>query len=75
MRHRHVRELPGDQRRRCAGRRLAPNFDYTGYCLIPGVLHAYKASADDLAGYVMPTRKRRHHDAHGSSHDDDGEHD
>ncbi len=57
------------------GGALAPNFDYTGYRLIPGVLHAYKASADDLAGYVMPTRKRRHHDAHDSSHDDDGEHD
>lgn len=22
--------------------------------LLPGVLHAYKASADDLAGYVLP---------------------
>jgi Esterase-like activity of phytase len=34
--------------------------------LLPGVLHAYKASASDLAGYVPPQRGRRGHD-----HDDD----
>ena len=34
--------------------------------LLPGVLHAYKASASDLAGYVPPQRDRRGHD-----HDDD----
>ena len=28
--------------------------DTTGYALIPGVLHAYKASATDLAGYLAP---------------------
>ncbi|MDQ3186509.1 MAG: esterase-like activity of phytase family protein [Pseudomonadota bacterium] len=31
-----------------------PVTDTTGYALIPGVLHAYKASAVDLAGYVAP---------------------
>ncbi|MBC7943776.1 MAG: esterase-like activity of phytase family protein [Burkholderiales bacterium] len=30
-----------------------------GYVLIPGVLHAYKASADDLAGYVAPGKRGR----------------
>ena len=25
-----------------------------GYQLLPGVLHAYRASAQDLAGYVAP---------------------
>jgi hypothetical protein len=25
-----------------------------GYKLLPGVLHAYRASARDLAGYVRP---------------------
>lgn len=28
--------------------------DITGYALIPGVLHAYKVSATDLAGYIAP---------------------
>lgn len=28
--------------------------DTTGYALIPGVLHAYKVSATDLAGYIAP---------------------
>lgn len=28
--------------------------DTSGYALIPGVLHAYKASATDLAGYTTP---------------------
>ena len=36
-----------------------------GFTLLPAVLHAYKASAGDLAGYVKPQRHRRHH------HDDD----
>jgi hypothetical protein len=31
--------------------------DFTGYALIPGVLHAYKAAADDLAGLVRPGSK------------------
>jgi len=31
-----------------------PVSDTTGYALIPGVLHAYKVSAADLAGYTAP---------------------
>jgi hypothetical protein len=49
------------------GAALPVGFDFTGYRLIPGVLHAYKASARDLKGYVRPRR--------GSScDDDDGQH-
>jgi hypothetical protein len=33
---------------------LPAGFDFTGFALIPGVLHAYRASAADLAGYVRP---------------------
>lgn len=33
---------------------VAAGFDTTGYTLIPGVLHAYKASAADLVGYTAP---------------------
>ena len=33
-------------------------FDFYGYRLIPGVLHAYKASADDLAGLIRPRSKK-----------------
>jgi len=29
-----------------------------GYTLVPGVLHAYKASAQDLEGYVKPHGKK-----------------
>ncbi len=36
------------------GAALPPGFDFSGYRLIPGVLHAYKASPQDLAGYVRP---------------------
>jgi len=36
------------------GTALAAGFDFSGYRLIPGVLHAYKASAADLAGFVRP---------------------
>lgn len=36
------------------GAALPQDFDFGGYQLIPGVLHAYKASAEDLAGYVAP---------------------
>jgi hypothetical protein len=39
------------------GAALSADFDFTGYRLIPGVLHAYKASAEDLAGYVAPGRR------------------
>lgn len=38
-----------------AGAPLPAGYDFTGYRLVPGVLHAYKASAADLAGYVVPT--------------------
>ena len=31
---------------------VAAGFDFSGYRLIPGVLHAYKASASDLSGFV-----------------------
>jgi hypothetical protein len=37
-----------------------------GFVLLPGVLHAYRASAGDLAGYVKPERHR-----HDGGHDDD----
>jgi hypothetical protein len=36
------------------GAALAAGFDFTGYTLIPGVLHAYKASTQDLEGLVRP---------------------
>lgn len=36
------------------GAPLAASFDFSGYRLIPGVLHAYKASAADLAGFERP---------------------
>lgn len=39
-----------------------------GFSLIPGVLHAYRASDSDLMGYVRPTR-------HGRSWDDDADRD
>lgn len=39
------------------GAAVPAGFDFTGYRLIPGVLHAYKASAEDLARYVEPGRK------------------
>ena len=39
------------------GAAVPAGYDFTGYQLIPGVLHAYKASAEDLARYVMPGSK------------------
>jgi len=39
------------------GAPLAAGFDFSGYRLIPGVLHAYKANAADLAGYQVPRQK------------------
>lgn len=39
-----------------AGAPLPVGFDYSGYALIPGVLHAYKATAADLSGYLPPGR-------------------
>jgi hypothetical protein len=41
-----------------AGAAVPAGFDFTGYRLIPGVLHAYKASPQDLAGYVRPGWRR-----------------
>jgi hypothetical protein len=37
------------------GGAVPPGFDFRGYALIPGVLHAYKASAVDLGGLVRPS--------------------
>lgn len=39
-----------------------------GFSLLPGVLHAYRASAADLAGYVRPGK---HGGPHGADDDDD----
>jgi hypothetical protein len=39
------------------GAPVAGGTDLTGYSLIPGVLHAYKASAQDLAGLVRSRLK------------------
>jgi hypothetical protein len=36
------------------GAAIAAGTDLSGFSLIPGVLHAYKASAADLAGLVLP---------------------
>jgi hypothetical protein len=39
------------------------------HVLIPGVLHAYRASASDLAGYVAPARQHdRHHNCDDDQH-------
>lgn len=52
----------------------------TGYALIPGVLHAYKASAADLSGYVRPGQDPRAHqddddtECGGDDHGDHGTH-
>ena len=37
-----------------AGDPVPAGFDFSGYTLIPGVLHAYKASPTDLSGYTRP---------------------
>ena len=39
------------------GEAVPPGYDFGGYRLLPGVLHAYKASVADLAGYRPPGRK------------------
>jgi hypothetical protein len=46
-----------------------------GFVLIPGVLHAYHASASDLAKYVPPERRRHQGHDHDCDRDDDEEHD
>ena len=54
------------------GAALAANFDFSGYRLIPGVLHAYKASAADLANSQRPGRKpHQHGDRDDDHHEDD----
>ena len=60
-----------------AGAAVPPNFDFSGYRLIPGVLHAYKAGAADLSGFVRPSHGRDHdgHDHHGHDHDHDDDRD
>jgi hypothetical protein len=40
------------------GAAVPASFDFTGYRLIPGVLHAYRAAASDLAGLVRPGVQR-----------------
>jgi len=47
-----------------------PGASAAGFVLLPGVLHAYRASAGDLAGYVKPER-HRHHGRHDDDCDDD----
>jgi hypothetical protein len=42
-----------------------------GFSLLPGVLHAYRASPEDLRDYVKPERRGQHHD----DDDDDDDHD
>ena len=49
--------LPGINTDGSAGVAVPAGFDFTGYALIPGVLHAYKASTDDLAGLVRPGKQ------------------
>ena len=39
------------------GSAVPPGFEFSGYALIPGVLHAYRATAADLAGLVRPGLK------------------
>ena len=41
------------------GAAVPAGFDTTGYALIPGVLHAYKASAADLVGYAAPVPEQQ----------------
>lgn len=55
------------------GGALPADFDFSGYALIPGVLHAYKASAADLAGLVRPRQHGGdddHRRRHGHRHHD-----
>jgi hypothetical protein len=40
------------------GAPVPPGFDFSGFKLIPGVLHAYKASREDLVGLVRAERPR-----------------
>lgn len=42
------------------GGAVAAGFDFSGYRLIPGVLHAYKASPSDLAGFRRPGKPQGH---------------
>lgn len=56
-----------------AGAALPAGFDFAGYALLPGVLHAYKASPADLAGFVRPGRDR--HERRGRHDDRDNDRD
>jgi hypothetical protein len=47
------------------GATVPPGYDFSGYWLVPGVLHAYKASAADLGAYQPPGRKPFRHDDSG----------
>jgi hypothetical protein len=42
-----------------------------GFFLLPGVLHAYRAPATDLPGYVEPERRGHGHHRHDDDCDDD----
>lgn len=44
-----------------------------GYSRLPGLLHAYKASRADLAGYVPPSKHRESGDDDNDDDDEDGE--
>lgn len=46
-----------DQPTRLNGIEVGPVPD--GYVLVPGVLHAYKASPGDLSNYIEPRKERR----------------
>ena len=46
-----------------------------GFSLLPGVLHAYRASPEDLRGYVKPERRGQHHDDDDDDHDHDRDQD
>jgi hypothetical protein len=46
------------------GAAVPAGFDFTGFRLIPGVLHAYKVGPADLAGYVRPGRDHDHEHHH-----------
>jgi hypothetical protein len=41
---------------------VGDDFDFSGYRLIPGVLHAYRASAADLVGLKRPGKDRKDDD-------------
>jgi hypothetical protein len=61
-----------------AGNAIPAGTDLRGFALIPGVLHAYKASTADLAGLVRPVARDRDDDGdddRDDDRDDDGDDD